>query len=233
MERFNNKITNAYDTLSKYYDALLSDEESLKLWINYFNKEKYNTVLELASGTGLMAKLLKNDGKCVIASDISKNMKLASQHNFDGEYLILDMSNFNINKKFDLIICICDSFNYLSIDKIDSFFNSCFNHLNDGGRLIFDMHNIKRIEEFSDEYIEEGNVCGTNYQFTIVSDPIANIINENFAFYFDDQTINESHIQYVYDVSYIVDKMRNIGYNVETIDDFIKDEKVLLIGKKK
>lgn len=141
----NFKNVDNYSVLAKYYDSLLQDEDSLYLWLEYINKyTKGKDVLELASGSGVMANLLKKEGFNVIASDISKDMQEVAKTNFDGEYLIIDMTNFHLNKKFDLILCMVDSINYLSdYNQIKSMFLNVYEHLKEGGVFIFDMHHKK------------------------------------------------------------------------------------------
>lgn len=233
MERTNSLTLKAYDYLAYYYDELLGDEEAFSLWLKEIESEPFKTCLELASGSGTMAKLLKNKGYHVIASDISESMRDVSKNNFDGEYLILNMSNFKLDRKFDLILCICDSINYLNEDELDSFFRCTYEHLNTNGRLIFDMHNLKRLEEFEEEYVEEGNIdIDTQYQWTIMSDPFTKQLNEHFTFYTPDGMIQEQHTQNVFVPSMIIEKMKIVGYQVKFIEDFVKDEKVLLVGRK-
>ena len=61
-----------YEMLAQYYDELLQDEEALSLWLKYIEEEQFHTVLELASGSGVMAGILQRKGYDVIASDISE-----------------------------------------------------------------------------------------------------------------------------------------------------------------
>lgn len=231
MERFNNRNLEAYDYLAYYYDELLGDEESLNFWLAEMEKEKFVSVLELAAGSGTMAKILKNKGYEVTASDISQSMKEASKDKYNGEYLILNMADYNLNRKFDLIICICDSVNYLNLEEFKSFVKCAKKHLNKNGRLLFDMHNIKRLKEFKEEYIEEGQLSTVQYQWTIKSNQSDNTLHEHFTFYTPDGMIQEQHLQYVYNPKTIIEIMNNEGFNVKYIEDFIKDEKVLLVGK--
>lgn len=227
----NNKNVSNYEMLAQYYDELLQDEEALSLWLKHIEEEKFNSVLELASGSGVMAGILKNKGYEVIASDISESMKQVSINNFDGEYKILNMSDYHLNKKFDLILCICDSLNYLELEELDSFFKCAYEHLNDNGRLIFDMHSIKRLQEFKEQYIEEGFVLDIPYQWTIMSDEYSSLINEHFTFYTKDAIIQEHHTQNVFNIETVVDKMK-VLFNTHVIEDFVEDEKVLVIGRK-
>lgn len=218
-----------YEMLAQYYDELLQDEEALSLWLKYIEEEKFKTVLELASGSGVMAGILQKKGYDVIASDISEAMKDAAVNNFDGEYLILNMTDYDLDRKFDLILCICDSINYLYENELDRFFECAARHLNKNGRLIFDMHHRKRLEEFAEQYIEEGYVSDIPYQWTISSDKFDSIISEHFTFYTKDGMIQEHHTQNVFEPEEVIKKM-NAYFNVRMIDDFVEDEKILMVG---
>lgn len=226
------KDVSNYSILAKYYDELLQDEDSLSLWLKHIEEKPFKTVLELASGSGVMAKILKNKGYDVIASDLSSEMKEVSKANFDGEYHILNMSDYHLDKKFDLVLCICDSVNYLMEEELDNFFKCAYEHLNPNGRLIFDMHHLERLNEFKEEYIEEGYVLDTPYQWTILSDKIDKHISEHFTFYTEKGMIQEHHTQNVFDIELIENKLKQY-FDVTIYNDFIEDEKVLVIGEKR
>ena len=232
MER-SNKEVKEYEYLAKYYDYLLGDEEAFNFWLEYINAKDYHTVLELASGSGVLAGILKKQGKEVTASDISKEMKEVATNNFDGEYLILNMIDFDLHKKYDLILCVCDSINYLHEEELEQMFKSVYKHLNDGGRFIFDMHNPKRLKEFDEEYIEEGQIDeNVYYQWTINSDTFDRTVNEHFTFYTPEGMIQEQHTQNVFEPSVVKEKLESVGLESEVVMDFIKDEKILFIGTK-
>lgn len=228
-----NKEVKEYEYLAKYYDYLLGDEEAFDFWLEYINAKDYHTVLELASGSGVLAGILKKQGKEVTASDISKEMKEVATNNFDGEYLILNMIDFDLHKKYDLILCVCDSINYLYDEELEQMFKSVYKHLNDGGRFIFDMHNPKRLKEFDEEYIEEGQIDeNVYYQWTINSDTFDRTVNEHFTFYTPEGMIQEQHTQNVFEVDDVKNKLENVGLESEVVMDFIEDEKILFIGTK-
>ncbi len=228
-----NKEVKEYEYLAKYYDYLLGDEDAFDFWLEYINAKDYHTVLELASGSGVLAGILKKQGKEVTASDISKEMKEVATNNFDGEYLILNMIDFDLHKKYDLILCVCDSINYLYEEELEQMFKSVYKHLNDGGRFIFDMHNPKRLKEFDEEYIEEGQIDeNVYYQWTINSDTFDRTVNEHFTFYTPEGMIQEQHTQNVFEVDDVKNKLENVGLESEVVMDFIEDEKILFIGTK-
>lgn len=228
-----NKEVKEYEYLAKYYDYLLGDEDAFDFWLEYINAKDYHTVLELASGSGVLAGILKKQGKEVTASDISKEMKEVATNNFDGEYLILNMIDFDLHKKYDLILCVCDSINYLYEEELEQMFKSVYKHLNDGGRFIFDMHNPKRLKGFDEEYIEEGQIDeNVYYQWTINSDTFDRTVNEHFTFYTPEGMIQEQHTQNVFEVDDVKNKLENVGLESEVVMDFIEDEKILFIGTK-
>lgn len=221
-----------YSVLAQYYDELLQDKEALKLWLAYIEEEPFHTVLELASGSGVMAGILKEKGYQITASDLSYEMKEASKKNYDGEYLLLNMTDYDLGKTYDLILCICDSINYLYEEELDSFFECACRHLSEKGRIIFDMHHPERLKEFSEEYIEEGFVSDVPYQWTIMSDPLEKIISEHFTFYTKNGMIQEHHSQNVFDPALIQEKM-DPYFKVRMIEDFVEDEKILIVGYRK
>lgn len=229
-----NREVKEYEYLARYYDYLLGDKEAFNYWLKYIEEKPFKSCLELASGSGVLAGILKDKGYDIIASDISNEMKEAAKPNFDGEYQILNMIDFNLDKSFDLILCVCDSINYLYEEELDTMFKSVYKHLNTNGRFIFDMHNPIRLKEFEEEYIEEGQIDdGTFYQWTINSDVDDKTINEHFTFYKDDGMITEQHTQNVFDVNEVKNKLINAGFDVRIIENFIEDEKILFIGEKK
>ena len=228
----NSKNVSNYEMLAQYYDELLQDEEALSLWLKYIEEEKFSSVLELASGSGVMAGILQKKGYDIIASDISEAMKEVAKENYSGEYLILNMTDYDLNRKFDLVLCICDSINYLYEEELDVFFACAARHLNKNGRLIFDMHHPERLNEFQEQYIEEGFVRDIPYQWTISSDDFDRTISEHFTFYTKDGMIQEHHTQNVFDKDTVKEKMEKY-FEARMIEDFVEDEKILVVGHRK
>lgn len=233
MERSSGKEVRSYDCLSRYYDYLLNDEDAYELWMKYIREKEFSDVLELAAGSAMLSKILKREGHNVIASDISEAMKTASLRNFDGEYLIIDMRDISIDRSFDLIVCAVDSINYLDECDLDKVFSSVYDHLKQGGRFIFDTHSPSRLDEFEDDYIEEGFLDdGTAYQWTIFADDLNGVIDQHFCFYFDDGPLEEHHIQHVFEADTLKTKLESAGFSVRLIPDFIENEKMLVIAEK-
>ncbi len=227
-----------YNELAKYYDVLVKDDQATKMWVDFFNKHKHGkTVLELASGTGEITLALAKD-YIVYASDLSESMlnviKRKDVDNLVSSYSILDMVDFDTQKSYDNIICFCDSINYvLDLSDLEVMFKKAYTTLNKNGVFMFDMHTLDRLDEFSEDYIETGQILDTDYQWSIVKDE--DYILQHFAFYEDDGIKQEHHIQRVYNPDTIIKLMEETGFKVQVFTDFNIEgisvgEKIFIVG---
>ena len=141
---------------------------------------------------------------------------------------MLDLSPF---KNLNTILCVGDSLNYLiEKESVEKFFNEVYSSLNPGGRFIFDMHTINRLQEFKEPFIEEANMGDYQYQWSIISEQ--DIISHQFIFYINDDTIKQNILQRVYQVELIVELLNLAGFKqIETSIDQ-DQEKVLVMTKK-
>ena len=135
-------------TYAQYYDYFNQGKEYTKE-VDFLETvfKKYNvqnkSILDIGCGTGLhMAELIKR-GYQLTGLDLSPEMiELAKKRNSQAEFHIADMSNFSLYKKYDVIICMFSALGYLTKnEQLESFFQSCKNHLNKDGLLILDVWN--------------------------------------------------------------------------------------------
>ena len=129
-------------------------------------KRTKGRILEIGVGTGRLFINALNNGADIYGIDISRSMLNVlkvkvnnAQHYRISQQNILD---FRFDFKFDLIIAPFRVFMHLS-DKKDQIcaLNKVYNHLNDGGRFIFDtfvpdlkqlIKGIENIVDFDGEY---------------------------------------------------------------------------------
>ncbi|SJZ79129.1 class I SAM-dependent DNA methyltransferase [Anaerorhabdus furcosa] len=226
-----------YEGLAKYYDDLVGDEEATLKWVDLTKKfcPKGN-LLELACGSGEISYKLQQEGYDLLATDFSSSMieRLNSKYPSVATQ-VLDMREFTLDKKFDGVICYCDSINYLnSMEEVKRMFQSVKDCLSDEGIFIFDMHTLDRLEEFSELYIEEGEL-DVPYQWTIQS--IDNEIHQHFAFFEEDRIIQEQHIQTVFHPNDIMTSLYELGFRCEAYTDFEKEgiqegEKLFIVARR-
>lgn len=229
-----------YNNLAKYYDELLRDNEATKMWLQFFNRHKtVGNTLELACGTGEITLAIANDNK-IVATDLSQQMidelKVKDKQHLIVDTFTLDMTDFELEQKFDNIVCFCDSINYLIADNaLETMFKSVYKHLNAGGVFMFDMHTKDRLVEFEDPFIETGELLGTDYQWSIISED--EYIYHHFAFY-EDEMIEERHIQRVFEYEQVASMLKAIGFEIKVFTDFTTEglaegEKIFIVGVKK
>ncbi|MBP3853044.1 MAG: class I SAM-dependent methyltransferase, partial [Erysipelotrichaceae bacterium] len=135
-------------------------------------------------------------------------------------YVCRDMRNLDGLGQYDAICCCCDSFNYLlDRQEILSFFQEVWKHLTPGGWFFFDTHSTDRLDEFREEWNETGTFPdGCDYQWSIRSED--DWIYQDFAFYRDGQTIQEHHIQRVYDPQWLADCFTDLASEMHIVTDF-------------
>lgn len=217
-----------YHDLAEYYDDLVKDEEATLRWADLTESVLKNSgcsILELACGSAEISCELARRGYKLMATDLSEDMLKKAKEKNGAETLRfqpLDMTSFDLEETFDAVLCYCDSINYLSdLDAVKSMFHSVRNHLNEGGVLIFDMHTPDRLEEFSEEFIEEGLIDDVPYQWTIMTHE--DQIHHHFAFWKDGLMLQKFHVQRVFNLNDILDLLHEEGFKTEVLVDFDQD----------
>lgn len=230
-----------YHDLADYYDDLVKDEEATMRWADLTESvlgRQRTKILELACGSAEISLELSLRGYSVLATDLSQDMLNKAKAKNKAENLRfepLNMISFDLNERFDAVLCYCDSINYLSdLSEVKSMFHSVRKHLNEGGIFIFDMHTPDRLQEFNEEFIEEGMIDDVPYQWTIVTQD--DQIHHHFAFWKDGKVMQEFHVQHVFDLDEVLKLLHEEGFTTEVIVDFDQDqnapgEKYFIIGR--
>lgn len=148
----------AYNRFAEVYDRLMTEDIDYKKWFSYIESifKRTNTmpkeILEMACGTGNLTEVLAKEGYDIECFDLSEEMlsiaykKLRKYKNVSIRNM--NMIDFEFNKKFDSIISICDSINYIiDIEDLKNTFSNVYNHLKDGGTFIFDINSYYKLSK--------------------------------------------------------------------------------------
>lgn len=141
-----------YTEFAQFYDDLF-DESLYDRWLTYTmdrisNSKKPNNdikILDLACGTGRLAVKLAKSGYQVDGADLSPDMltladQRAQQTNSNVMFIQADMRDLSDLDNYDVITCFDDSLNYLiSQEDFQKTLNSVSQHLNPGGKFLFDV----------------------------------------------------------------------------------------------
>lgn len=212
-----------YNLLAQYYDGLVKDDQASKAWVDFIMLNiSGKRLLELACGSGEITLALANQGYEIDASDLSQAMIDEAMKKTDANkvnFFIMDMCNIEVHKSYDGVLCLCDSINYLLQEEdINNMFQSIYDCLNVNGTFIFDMHSVNRLEEFEEEFYEEGIVDNNEYTWSILAQE--DYLYHNFLFYDENAKVSlEQHIQRVYSHE-MIESLLEPYFNFEVYTDF-------------
>ncbi len=131
--------------------------EDIPFYLEYSNNTSNKKVLELACGTGRITIPIARSGCHITGLDLSDSMlavlnsKLDQLPDIQQKVTIVkgNMSNFNLNEKFDLIIIPFRALQVLTTeDAVKTCLNCVKDHLADNGIFIFDVFSpYKNLDE--------------------------------------------------------------------------------------
>jgi len=146
-----------YDKFAEVFDKITPDEfyaEYANFIMEILKEMNYKPkkILDLACGTGRLAKIFIDEGYDIEGLDISEKMlEIAKKRGL--KVYQSNMVDFNLGQKYDLVICTYDSLNYvLQEDSLQKCFNSISKHLNQDGVFIFDMNSDFKINKILPQY---------------------------------------------------------------------------------
>ena len=127
---------------SELYDAIHSNYIRDEKFISKYSKKIGGPVLELASGTGRLSKLILEEGLDYTGIDLSKEFIKVSQSRFknSGDFFLDDMRNFNLKKKFKFVFVGFNSFlhNLTNLDAAKTI-ECVSNHMLDNGVFLLSI----------------------------------------------------------------------------------------------
>lgn len=208
-----------YEAFSKVYDYLMNSEfykKYLRFIKMIIRKHKIHPkkILDVACGTGRLAKMLKNEGFEVTGIDSSPEMvKIAKKRGI--KCYLMSMENFKLKEKFDMIISTYDSVNYLSRTKLRRFIRNAYFHLSENGVLIFDINSPKKI---INKLQKRGTMFFSMVNFDVVwlSEGTDSWISKIIIYERVKDNLYrkyvEIHREYIHDPSFIFDTLKSVGF---------------------
>lgn len=218
----------SYENFAYYYDSLM-DDQFYQDYYQFINQHaKFKSVLELGCGTGEIAILLAKDKKQVYATDLSKDMlEVARMKAMDANVDLLlgriDMTDFETNQAVDLVLCLCDSLNYvLSKKKVLKTFENVYDSLKYNGTFIFDVNSLYKTDQILDNYLEEENDDDFYFKWTVKKVAPGKV--EHYVEIIDKENndhVQEVHHQQTYDIDTYLNLLKHVGFNkVEYYGEF-------------
>ncbi|NMB45229.1 MAG: methyltransferase domain-containing protein [Firmicutes bacterium] len=192
-------------------------------------------VLDLACGTGQFAYRLRQRGLDVTAVDVSSEMLAVAEAktrsmDLDVRFVQQDMRSLELPASYDLVLCLCDSLNYLlEPDDLAAAFHNVVRVLEPGGQFVFDINTEHKLAAvygdntyaadlgeyayiWQNEYQPDTKLCYMDLTFFI---PVAEIGDEGEP----RQTglferIMESHVQRAFSPELVGSLLTTVGLEV-------------------
>ncbi|WP_425448174.1 class I SAM-dependent DNA methyltransferase [Dethiothermospora halolimnae] len=230
----------SYNQFAFIYDKLMTADISYKKWHDYiemiFSKynKSINTILEMACGTGNLTSYLAKEDYMITCFDISQEMLSIAQdklkNNRNVKLYKRDMVDFSFNKKYDSILCMCDSINYITDkEELLAVFKNVYKHLNDDGIFIFDINS----------YYKLNNIIGNNtfvhdddnvfYVWENIYDAEKEICQFYLTFFVKEgdtyKRFDEEHLERAYKLEEIIELLNRAGFkDIDAYHEFTFEE---------
>jgi len=121
-----------------YYPEIFGQQ--LLQWLEK-NRITPKTCLDLACGTGILCRILQENGIRASGMDLSAGMiDIARKASPDIPYDVADMVTYCPEKQFDLVTCTGDALNHINhLDAVEKIFQNVYTYTRPGGYFVFDI----------------------------------------------------------------------------------------------
>ncbi len=214
-----------FDLIAPYYDDLMAGVP-YGLWVDYIQEilrrmdAAPRSVLDVACGTGNVSEELAKRGYTVVGVDVAPRMiEVARAKSGLVEYLVQDIAELSLDKRFDLAVCLFDSLNYVTdTSRLQRGFRKVAEHLNDGGLFIFDINTIYAL---SHHFFDQANLSSEHYPryvWTSEYDPTTRLCTVKMLFEVEDRgavtQFREVHLQRGHSIEELAAWLSEAGFEV-------------------
>ena len=241
-----------YDIFLEYYDRIvrsinnpLVDEVEFLVEdciVEY--KPETKTILETACGTWEVAREFVKKKYKVTGLDISEKMLKKAEENMSKKDLVLaDMTNFDLNKTFDAVLCNYNSIcHLLKWEQWQKFFEMSNKHLEKEGLLIFDINTLYEFDSITNDFaqfynFEDDTVCLEMNKKDWIYEWLVKIFKKDSKGKFD--LIEEVVRENSFPINKIKKELKEQGFKILEMVDYhygevtAKSERVYFICRKK
>jgi SAM-dependent methyltransferase len=162
---YTGKMATIFDAM---YQTFINYDEEYEFYNSLIQENNCNSILEIGSGTGNLAKRFQDNNHDYRGLDYSSSMiAIAQERNKNSVFIQGDMRHFELDTPVDAIIITGRSTSYLTNneDVIDTL-ESVFKNLKKNGILVFDFIDANRFIPFIKEnqtILHEATYEGINY----------------------------------------------------------------------
>lgn len=243
-----------YKEFARIYDELINSDIDYERWAGVIlsiseelgiDRKGY---LDLGCGTANITEKIAPEFASTWAVDLSHDMLTEAENKVRNKglkikFVCQDITELNLNKKFDLITCCLDSTNYI-LDKEDikKYFNNVFNHIEENGVFIFDINSYYKLTNILGNNIynyddEKVTYVWENFlQDEIVDMYLTFFVKEGQLY----RRFDEHHCERAYTCKEIEEMLKDTGFEIIRIMDNYESkniventERIVYVVKKK
>jgi ubiquinone/menaquinone biosynthesis C-methylase UbiE len=234
-----------HSNLAKYYDRLYSFKDYLDEAVRLQNLiMKYlesggNSLLDVACGTGLHLKHLKDDFSCT-GVDVSKSMLKIARKNAKGViFKEADMKNLQLGKQFDVILCLLSSIGYVKTTAgLEKTIQNFFNHLKKGGIALIEPSYAKsayvsgepRVTSYDGKDVKIARINYTNFRQATAVLNMHMLISERGK---DAKYYLDTHELGLFGINKTLRTMKEVGLKSKYLKNGLMPGRELFVGIKK
>lgn len=194
--------------------------------LQWLKNEKLHpkTAMDLACGTGVLCKILQENGIRADGMDFSAGMiEIAKENCPESHFDVADMITYCPEKQFDLVTCTGDAVNHIpDLSDVQKIFRNVHDYLAPGGYFVFDILNENEVsdsEPFEMDFDEHTRVW---FQMTRPATDKVNLmirVWEDGVFAFE-ENIRET----IHEPAVICDLLRQSGLDVIRCADTLLED---------
>lgn len=203
METYN-KFLEYYDEIVRWMNSSLEDEiDFLKFDVIEDYLPETEEILELACGTWVVAKELIKTGFKYTWLDINPKMLEKAEKNLEKmekNLILWDMTDFDLEKEFDLVLCNYNSIcHLLDWESWQKFFEKSYKHLKKWWILVFDINTLFEFENITRDFAQfynfgENTVCLEMFKKWKIFEWLIKIFekNEDWSYKLTEEVVKET-----------------------------------------
>ena len=215
----------AYAHLAKWFEYL-NDDCGYENWSQYLitklARYPLSEGVDIGCGGGWFTRAFQKHGYQMTGLDISPEMldfaqETAFKNGLRSEYILGDITKTKLPQRFDFATAINDCVNYIPKNKLLSAFKNVRGGLKKGGIFLFDISSERKFKEkiantVSVDDRDDVTYLSFNREETdgVRMEVTLFVKGENGAY----QRLDETHRQYCYTETEIVDALENSGFQL-------------------
>ena len=204
-----------------YYPEIFG--EQLLQWLSR-NGLRPKTAMDLACGTGILCRILQENGIAADGMDFSAGMIAIARENCpEAQFDVADMTVYRPDRQFDLVTCTGDAINHIpALGDVEKIFQNVFAYTSPGGYFVFDILNEQEVsdsEPFEMDFDENTRVW---FQMTRTGEKQVNL---KIRVYEQENLVFEENIrETIHDPAVICALLTECGFRVESCADRLLDD---------